>query len=130
MRAGATREQSQRAAMNRNSLRAKDCQSMPLEQGLQRRHRKIKNVLMVNRIELRVLDQIDGVGKFQDNSATRFDQRFEAGHEIVCVWRMSEDIVAENQVSLFADRRKLLRHLQTEKFADGFDSLFASNLRD
>ncbi len=69
MRAGVPGEQAQRAAVDQQAFDAENRQTVPREQWLQRREREIKNVLMVDCVELVVLDELDAVGKFQRDAA-------------------------------------------------------------
>ena len=46
-----------------------DRQAVPLEQRLQRRKAEVKNVLVVNRVELVLLDELCRVGKLKDDAA-------------------------------------------------------------
>ncbi len=51
---------------------------------------------MVNGVELALLDQVNGIGKFKNDAAARFEQRAQPGNKIVCVRRVGEDVVAED----------------------------------
>ncbi len=61
--------------MDRQAFDAENRQAVPREQRLQRREREIKNMFVVNRVKLVVLDELDAVGKFQNDAAVRFEQR-------------------------------------------------------
>ena len=69
VRAGVAGEQAQRSAVDGQFFNAENFQSVPREQRLQRREREIENVLVVNRVELGVFDEIHAVGKFQNDPA-------------------------------------------------------------
>src|SRR5262245_38691826 len=116
--------------MDLQALHTDQLQPVPLEQWFQRCKRKIKYVLMINGVELGVLDQLDAVGKFQDNTTIGFEERGEAGHEIVGVRRMSKDIIAKDEVSLLPLSRKLPRQVRTKEFDEGLNSLLARNHSD
>ena len=61
-------EQPQRTAVDGQAFDVENFQSMPREQRLQRDEAEIKNVFVINRVELRLLDEIHAVGKFQDDA--------------------------------------------------------------
>ena len=63
-------------------------------------------MFVVNRVELRVLDNPEQMGKFQSNGPARFERGCQSPCEIVDVRDMSKDIIADDQISRFALRPK------------------------
>ena len=57
-------------------------------------------MLVVDRVEFGLLDEVRGVGKLQHNAAARLEQGAEAGDEVIGIRRVGKDIVAENKVRL------------------------------
>src|SRR5215471_18453478 len=102
---------------------------MALEQRLQRRQTEIKNVLMVDRVEFTLLHEVRGVRKLQNDPPTRLNQGSETRNEIIRVRGVGKDIVAQNQIGLVAGGQFLSQSL-SEKFDQGFDTLFLGDLGD
>ena len=103
---------------------------MTLEQRLERGEAEVKNVLVVDRVELATLDEIAGVGKFEDYAPAGLEQGFQAGDEVVRVWHMGEDVIAEDQVGLTFLASEILCKIVPEKFYKRFDSFFTCDLGD
>jgi hypothetical protein len=88
--------------MNGKAFDTENFQAEAGEQGLKGGDREIENVLVVDGVEFSVFDEIDRVGKFEDDAAFGLEKSFEAGDEVVGVWSVSEDVVAEDEVGFFA----------------------------
>src|SRR5438045_2284463 len=91
-------KQAQGPTMNGQPLHMKNLQPVPFEQRFERGQAEIKNMLVVNRVELALLDKIGGVRELKDDSALRLEQRAQTRNKIIRVWRMSKNIVAQDQV--------------------------------
>src|SRR5437016_6204327 len=108
----------------------KNRKAMALEQRLQRRQTEVKNVLMINGIELAVFDEIRRVGKFQDDTAMRLEQSAKSANEIIGIRRVGKDIVAEDQIRLPVRCNQSLRDRFSKKFHEGLDAFRFRNFRD
>jgi hypothetical protein len=57
--------------MDREAAHVVEEQAVAAEQALERGHRKVAQVLVIDRVELAVLDQVDHVGHLQHRDAVR-----------------------------------------------------------
>src|SRR5579883_1870721 len=99
-------------------------QSVTLKQRLQRGQAEIENMLMVDRVEFRFLDEIQRVRKFQNDASAGFEQRFQARDKIVRVRRVRENIVAQDQIGLPSRGREFARGFGPKKFFESLDPFF------
>jgi hypothetical protein len=88
--------------MNGKAFDTENFQAVTGEQGLKGGDREIENVLVVDGVEFSMFDEINGVREFEDDTAFGLEECFEAGDEVVAVWSVSEDVVAEDEVGFFA----------------------------
>ena len=77
-----------------------------------------------------MLNELDAVGKFQCDAAVRLEQFIQPGHEVVRVRRVSENIVAENEVGLPVFTRKFRGDAAAKKFFQSLNPFFARHFRD
>ena len=123
-------EEAKGAAVDGKAFDAEDFQAVTNEQGLEGGYGEIEDVFVVNRVELGMFDEIDGVGEFEDDSAFGLQKRLQAGDEVVGVWGVGEDVVAEDEVSFFAGGGEFFGKVVAEEFDDGFDAFFAGDFGD
>src|SRR5437899_4853245 len=97
-------EESQGAAVDGEAFDTENLQAVAGEQRLKRGDREIENVLVVDGVEFGMFDEIDGVRKFEDDTAFWLEECFQAGDEVVGVWSMGEDVVAEDEVGFYGGR--------------------------
>ena len=88
--------------MNWQAFDMKDRQAMPLEKRLERCQAEVKNVLVINRIELRLFDKISRIGELENDSSFGLQQSPQACDEIVRVGRVRQDVVPENEIRVAA----------------------------
>ncbi len=112
--------------MNAQRLDAVEVQAVALEQILQRRDREVAQVLVVDRVELAVIDQIPHVGRFDHGDAGVFEQCGDAGHETVGVGHVCQHVVGVNHVGSLALRGELCGELRAEEGQQRIDTLGAS----
>src|SRR5665213_1214688 len=74
-------------------------------------------MLVIDRIKLTKLNEIEEMRKLQRNHPLRLQRRGNAQCEIIDVWHMSEDIDASDQISLAAFAHQTPRQRFAEKFA-------------
>lgn len=87
-------------------------------------------MLMINRVELHMLDQVTGIGKLQHDPSPGFHQRRKARHEIIGIWNMRKDVVAEDQIRAPALGSNRPRGLQAEEGVARRDAALHGDLRD
>jgi hypothetical protein len=116
--------------VNGEAFDSENFQAEAGEQGLKRGDREIEDVLVIDGVEFGVFDEIDRVGKFEDNTAFRLQERFQAADELVGVGCVGEDVVAEDQVSFFAGGDESVCDVVAEKFDESFDAFFAGDFGD
>ena len=71
--------------------------------------RQVGKMLVVDRVELRVLDEAHQVRKFERDRPTGFQRGLESRREVVDVGHVGIDIVADDQIGLLSFGGKLLR---------------------
>src|SRR6266436_4260522 len=123
-------EEAQRAAVNGETLDAEYFEAVAGEKGLKRGNCEIKNVFVVDGVEFGVFDEIDGVRKFEDDAAFGLEKGFEAGDEVVGVWCVGEDVIAEDEVGFFARDGEFFGDVIAKEFDEGFDAFFARDFGD
>src|SRR4051794_3537465 len=87
-------------------------------------------MLMVDRVELVPLNQLEHVGKLDRQHSTGSEEPSEPLDEIVDVWNMSQHIVGHNQLGLLASRRQLVRELGPEEPGQSGDTGSLGDCRD
>ena len=92
---------------------------MAPEQLIERRDREVAQVLMVDRVELAVVDQIDQIGHLQDRDAVLFEQGGDALDQAVQVGHVGEHVVGEDHVGAPALGLEPGRELAAEEFDQG-----------
>ena len=92
--------------------------------------RKIREMLVIDRVELPLLDQMQQMRKFERGGSSRFQQQLEAGDEIMQVGHVGEHVVRGHQIGGLAGRRQAARGLGAEKRHLGRDALVPRHLGD
>ena len=123
-------EESQRATVNGKAFDVEDFEAMTGEQRLKRGHREIEHVFVIDGVEFGMFDEIDGIRKFEDDAAFGLEQGFKAGDEVIGVWGMGKDIVAEDEVGFFAGGGEFCGEVVAEEFDQGLDAFFACDFGD
>ena len=101
-------EQPQRAAVDGQAPHVVQEQPVPAQQVVDRRHREVAQVLVVDGVELAVVDQVAHVGKLDDRHAVGLEQGGDAGHETVGVGHVGQHVVGVDDVGLLALGGQLL----------------------
>jgi len=108
----------QAAAVCRQLLHIKDPQSGCGKDAVDRVKREIGIVLVIDRVKLGVFNQAHEVGKFKGNGSTRLERRSQPGGEVHKVRHMGIDIIADNQVGLFAFLAEFFGKRRAEKLPE------------
>ena len=90
-----------------------------------RSERQVREVLVVDRVELTVFDQLHQVWKFKGRHAVRFEQVGKTCDEVVDIRHVRQDIVRDGQIGRAAGRRQSLRQFDAEELLDDFEALTA-----
>jgi|SRR6516165_4171607 len=72
-------------------------------------------MLVVYRVELAPMNQINRIGEFEDRAAGRFEDALEAGDKVVDVIYVRDNIVGNNDIGELTLARQLLGAAQPEK---------------
>ncbi len=109
--------------MNGQGLDPIEKQTVALEEIPQRGHGEIAQVLVIDRVELAVIDQILDVRRFDYRDSVILQQRRDSFHEAVGVGHVREHVVAVNDVGSLALRDQLRGELVTEERQQRIDAL-------
>ena len=108
-------EQPQRAAVDRHQLDIAYEQAVTTAKCLHRAHGIIAEVLVIDRVELQLVDEIAHIWRLDHGDATRLEQALDAEGKSVRVGNMGEDIVGVDDVGELAFRGKSLGKLLVEE---------------
>src|SRR5258708_7086158 len=120
-----TGEYPQRPSMGGERFNIESAQSMPHKQRLHDDERKIREVLVVDGIELAAGNLLLQGGKLERYDAFRLQEDRKSFHEVVDVWNVGQNIVGHNQVGATAVRSHTLRRLCSEEGRLGAHSGFS-----
>src|SRR6185312_3752058 len=118
-------EQAEGAAVNSQRLDAIQKQAVALEQIAQRGDREVAQVLVIDRVELAVIDEIAHVRCFDDCNTIVLQQRRDAGNEAVRVGDVGQDVVGVNDVRDLALPGEIPRELRSKKGLERVDAALA-----
>src|SRR5215831_1537838 len=116
--------------MDRDSFDVVNGKSMPREKRFQRGQAEVKNVFVINRIELVLLDEIHRVREFENNPPVWLQQSPQPGNKIVRARRVSKNVVAQDQIRLPSPSSEFLRKFFAEKFHHRLDPRLLRHLRN
>src|ERR1700683_3663893 len=119
-------QQAERTAVRRQSLHVVDAQSVACKNLVDDKKRKIRKMLVIDRVELPFLDQTQQMRKFKSGGPGRFQQHLEAHQEIMQVGNVGEHIVCGHQIRGLAGGGKAARGFSAEKRYLGSDALVLS----
>src|SRR5262249_13841371 len=114
-----------RPAMGQKVLDVENPEPMLARQPVNGDHRKIREMLVVNGIELIVFDEPLKVRKLQSDHAVGGQQVRHSGGEIIEIRHLCQNVVADHQVCAPSLGDKLLREPQAEELDQGGNSLLA-----
>ena len=73
-------------------------QSVRVQHPLGGEERKVRKVLVIDRVELALLDELHQMRKLQGDHAVRRQQLFQTRHEVVEVGHVGQDVVADEKI--------------------------------
>ncbi len=115
-RVGAAEIDPQRSAMRRELLDVEHLEAVPPRQAIDRDEREVREMLMIDGVELVLVDQPLEMRKLERDHAVRRQQMRHAGGEVVEVRHLRQHIVADDEVGLLAFGGEPLRERETEEF--------------
>ncbi len=126
---GVAAEDAQRAAVRRQLLDVEQPQAVGGEHALDDREREVREVLVVDRVQLVLVDQPHQVRELDGDDAARREQHLHAADEVVEVGHVGEHVVGGDQVGLAA-LGEPRRGLDAEERDLGRDALGDRDLGD
>ena len=105
----------QRPAMGRQFLDVEDFHAVQPCSDLHRKQRKIREVLVVDRVELVLRDQGRNMRKLQRHDALGLEDMLHAAQEIVDIGDLCQHVVGDDEVCLLADCHHIVRKPFTEE---------------
>jgi hypothetical protein len=115
-------EDPQRAAVDGDALHVVQEQALAREQLAQRRGREVAEVLVVDRVELEVLEEVAQVRRLDDGGAVRPEQAADAAHEVLRVRHVRQHVAGEDQRRLPPFRLQPRGERLGEEGVDGLDA--------
>ena len=112
--------------MDRETLDAVEVQTGAAEQLDQRMRGEVAEVLVVDRVELCVLDEVAQVGDLDDRDAIVFEDRLDPAHEAVGVGDVGQHVVAVDDAGAYAVSPESPGELLGEELVVGRDPLLPS----
>jgi hypothetical protein len=128
--AGLREEDADRATVDREAFDVMNLEAVASCELVESREREIAKVLVVNRVELAVLDEVAHVRAFDDRDSTAVEHRRKTGNDTIQVGHVREDIVRVNDVGAKPLRRELVGELIAEEANDGSNPLLLRDLCD
>ena len=95
---GVAREDPQRAAVRRQLLDVEEREAVLAEQALHHEQRPVRVVLVVDRVELALLDQLQEMRELHRHDASRLQHHAQSLDEVVHRRDVGEDVVADHEV--------------------------------
>ena len=92
-------EQPQRAAMDWKQFDVADHQTVASAERLDRTHRVIAKVLVIDRVELKLVDEVTDVWRFNDGDAIRLEHLLDSADKRIRIGNMGEYVVRVDDVS-------------------------------
>ena len=116
--------------MRGQELHVEEHDAVPAEEPLHRMQREVGKVLVIDRVELVLADQLQDVGEFQGDHPIGLEQELHPRREIIQLGHLGQDVVADQEVGLGALVDHLLGACRIEELDEGWDSLGDRRLRD
>ena len=116
--------------MCRQAIDVDDGQAMGGEDPAQGEHREVREVLVVDRVELVVGQEPEQVRHLDREEAVVGEQDREATDEVVDVGHLGQDVIADEQVGAASGGRELPREGSPEEPCDRRDALALGNPGD
>src|SRR5580698_1898641 len=118
----------QRTAMGSELLDVKYPQSMPARETVHRHQRKVREVLMVNRVELIFLDKPLEMREFECDHPLRRQQLRHSRSEVVEIGDLRQHVVADDEIGPTLPRREPPGEVQSEELNQRWNVLSAGGL--
>ena len=118
-RVGTAKINAQRAAMGGKVFDIKHLKAVSGREAIDRHQRKIREMLVIDRVELVFVDQPLEVGKLERNHPVWSQKMRHSRGEVVEVRDLRQDIVADDEIGLPPLGCESLRELQAEEFNKG-----------
>ncbi len=122
-------EEAQRASVDVGQNDVVQEETVTPEELVQRRHREVAEVLVVDGVELPLVDEVEQVGTLDDRHTVVGEQQVDAVDESVEVLDVREDVVAQKHVSLLPLLFQLARQVRGEEGVHRLDTRFLGHLR-
>ncbi len=90
----------QRPAMGWQFLHVDDLEVMAVRHIPDRQQREIREMLVIDCVELVLLDQIGEMRKLQRNHAFRLQQQMQTTHKVIEIRNLRQNVVADQEVGL------------------------------
>src|SRR5262249_1041649 len=123
-------EQPQRTAMNRNEFDVADHQTVTPAERLDRTQGVIAKVLVIDRVELKLADEVAQVWRFDDGNAIRLEHLLDPADKCVRIGNVSEDVVRMDDVGKFATHSEASGKFLVEELDQRRNPLLNSEVRD
>ena len=120
----------QRAAVDRDPGHVDGLQIVPPGQLIERCQRVVAQVLVIDRVEFDVVDQVLDVRRFDHHDPVVLEQRPKSLHHAVEIGHVCQDIVRMNHVGPLASVSQTLGDGCLKKLADGRHALLLRDPRD
>src|SRR5260370_3805192 len=91
---------------------------------------EVGEMLVINRVELIFFHQPLKMGELHSDHTIGFQQDFHSRDKIIQFGYLGKNVVAQEQISLLAARRKLACRLSAEEFHESGDAFLGSNSGD
>ena len=105
-------------------------QPVPRCHRVDRDQREIREMLVIDRVELVFLDQFFEVGEFQGHDAFRLQKAGDSGDEIIEIGNLGQDVVARNEIGAAPFGDELFGEADAEEVDNGLDTFRAGRLGD
>ncbi len=109
--------------MGCNLLHIEHFQPMTRGHGIDRDQREVREVLVIDRVELVLVDELLEMRKLEGDDALR-RANAPCGNEVVKVWHLRQHVVADDQVGALAFRGQTLRRAQVQKNSTSVGTFF------
>ena len=106
------RVDAQRSAVGGNFLDVEDAQAVGGEDAARGGEREVREVLVVDGVELVLFDEAREVRELHRDDAVGLQQLLDPGHEVVEVGHLGQHVVADHEVGADAVADELVRELE------------------
>jgi hypothetical protein len=104
-----------------NLLDVEDTEAMGGEDAARGREREVREVLVVDRVELVLFHEAREVRELHRDDAVGLQQLLDPGHEVVEVGHLGQHVVPDHEIGADAVTHELVRELDGEELGEGLD---------